>query len=94
MTKLTNTIIASALLSTAMWVVPAFAADPGSANGGNGESMRDVSSGDFKAGRAKPITTPKLTDEDSRAAPLADEATAVKSYGIVGRSADGKEIKI
>jgi V8-like Glu-specific endopeptidase len=94
-TKLTNTIIASALLSTAMWAMPAFAADPGSANAGNGESMRDAMSGDYKPGRAKPIVTPKLTeDEASRAAPLADEAIAVKSYGIVGRSADGKDIKI
>ncbi|TKB28853.1 MAG: serine protease, partial [Mesorhizobium sp.] len=42
MTKLTQCIIASALLSTAMWAVPALAADPGSANAGNGESMRDV----------------------------------------------------
>jgi V8-like Glu-specific endopeptidase len=94
MTKLTNALIASALLSTAMWAVPVFAADPGSASAGNGESMRDVTSGDYKPGRAKPIAPAKLTDEDSRAAPLADEATAVKSYGIVGRSADGKEIKI
>ncbi|ESY77745.1 peptidase [Mesorhizobium sp. LNHC221B00] len=94
MTKLTNAMIASVLLSTAIWTVSAFAADPGSASAGNGESMRDVTSGDFKPGRAKPIAPPKLTDEDSRAAPLADEATAVKSYGIVGRSADGKEIKI
>ncbi|RUZ69858.1 serine protease, partial [Mesorhizobium sp. M7A.F.Ca.US.006.01.1.1] len=93
MTKLTNALIASALLSTAMWAVPAFAAEPGSASAGNGESARDVTSGDYKPGRAKPIAPPKLTDEDNRAAPLADEATAVKSYGIVGRSADGKEIK-
>ncbi|RUW68765.1 MULTISPECIES: serine protease [unclassified Mesorhizobium] len=95
MTKLTNTIIASAFLSTAMWLVPAFAADPGTANAGNGESMRDAGSGDYTPGRAKPIAPPKLTeDEASRAAPLADEDAAVKSYGIVGRSADGKEIKI
>ena len=79
MTKLTNAIIASALLSTAMWTAPGFAADPGSASTGNGESMRDVTSGDYKPGRAKPIAPPTLTDEDSRAAPLADEATAVKS---------------
>jgi len=95
MTKLTSTIIASALLSTALWTMPAFAADPGSANAGNGESMRDVGTGDYQPGRAKPIAPPKLTeDEASRAAPLTDEATAVKSYGIVGRSADGKDIKI
>ncbi|MER9873553.1 serine protease [Mesorhizobium sp. M0195] len=95
MTKLTQCIIASALLSTAMWAVPALAAEPGSANAGNGESMRDVTSGGYKPGRAKPIAPPKLTeDEANRAAPLTDEATAVKSYGIVGRSADGKDIKI
>jgi V8-like Glu-specific endopeptidase len=92
MTKLTNTILVSALLSTAMWALPAFAEDPGSASPGNGESARDLTSGDYKPGRAKPIAP--LTDEDSRAAPLGDEATAVKSYGIFGRSADGKEIKI
>ncbi|TIW78148.1 MAG: trypsin-like serine protease, partial [Mesorhizobium sp.] len=33
-------------------------------------------------------------DEDNRAAPITDEKAAVKSYGIIGRSADGKEIKI
>ncbi|TIS83196.1 MAG: serine protease, partial [Mesorhizobium sp.] len=48
MTKLTKLMIASALLSTAMSAVPAFAADPGSASAGNGESMRDVTSGDYK----------------------------------------------
>jgi len=95
MTKLTNTIIASALLSTAMWAVPVFAADPGSASAGNGESMRDVTSGDYKPGRAKPIAPPKLKDDEvGRDAPFADEAAAIKSYGIVGRSADGKEIRI
>lgn len=95
MTKLTNTFLLSALLSTAMWAVPAFAADPGSANAGNGESMRDATSGDYTPGRAKPIALPKLTDDEAnRAAPLTDEAAAVKSYGVVGRSADGKDIKI
>ncbi|TIN44609.1 MAG: serine protease, partial [Mesorhizobium sp.] len=44
MTKLINALIASTLLSTAMWAVPAFAADPGSASAGNGESARDVTS--------------------------------------------------
>jgi len=48
MTKLTNTILVSALLSTAMWALPAFAADPGSANAGNGESMRDVGTGELE----------------------------------------------
>ena len=94
MTKLTKTIIASALVSTAMWAFPAMAQQAGSANAGNGESMRDVGSDDFKPGRAKPIAPPKLSeDEASRAAPLTDEDTAVKSYGVVGKSADGKAIQ-
>ncbi|RUW95110.1 serine protease, partial [Mesorhizobium sp. M8A.F.Ca.ET.023.01.1.1] len=81
MTKLTKLMMASALLSTAMSAVPGFAADPGSASAGNGESMRDVTSGDYKPGRAKPIAPPTLTDEDNRAAPITDEKAAVKSYG-------------
>lgn len=93
MTKLTNALFASALLSTAVWALPALAQQPGGSNPGNGEAMRDVGA-DFQAGRAKPIAPPKLTeDEASRAAPLVDEDAAVKSYGVVGRSADGKDIK-
>lgn len=95
MTKLTKAIAVSALLSTAIWSLPAMAQQAGSANAGTGESMRDVGAGDYVPGRAKPIAPPKLTeDEASRAAPLADEETAVKSYGVVGRSADGKDIQV
>lgn len=95
MTKLTQIALASALMSTGVWALPAMAQQAGSANQGNGESMRDVGDGAFVPGRAKPITPPKITeDEATRAAPLTDEDTAVKSYGVVGRSADGKDIKV
>jgi V8-like Glu-specific endopeptidase len=93
MTKLTNAFFASALLSTTVWALPALAQQAGGSNPGTGEAMRDVGA-DFKPGRAKPIAPPKLTeDEASRAAPLVDEDAAVKSYGVVGKSADGKDIK-
>lgn len=77
-----------------MLMSPAYA-EMGSANAGTGEAARAAPENDYTPGRAKPIVPPKLTeDEASRAAPLTDEAAAVKSYGVVGRTADGKDIKI
>lgn len=92
MNNLTRALAASALLSTSMLAMPALAG-PGDANPGSGEASRDVNAADYVPGRAKPMS-PKITeDEASRAAPLMDEASAVKSYGVAGRSSDGKQIK-
>lgn len=88
MKKLTNTILVSTVLSTALWAAPAFA-NPGEAKEGNGEATRAAPM-DIQIGRAKPITPPKLEgDEASRAAPITDEAKAVESLSVMTRSAKG-----
>lgn len=94
MTKITNALIVSALLSTALWAAPAFAG-AGEANAGSGEASRgSPTEGDFKFGRAKPIAPPKLeAGEETRAAPITDEKAAVESFTVLTRSRDGKETK-
>jgi len=82
------------MLSTVLWAAPSYA-QMGSAKEGSGEAARgSPMDGDFKFGRAKPIAPPKLeAGEESRAAPMADEAKVVESFSILTRTADGKEVR-
>ena len=90
MKKLTNAILLSTVLSTALWAAPSFAA--GEANEGNGEAARAAPTDTVEIGRAKPISPPKLEgDEASRAAPITDEAKAVESFTVLTRSANGEQ---
>jgi len=87
----TTTLIAAALVSTALWAAPAFAQQAGGASEGDGSSPRAAPmDGEYTFGRAKPIAPPKLeAGEESRAAPL-DEGKAVDSVTVLSRSRDGK----
>jgi hypothetical protein len=68
--------------------MPAFAQDKGAASEGGGEASRDIGE-DFKLGRAKPITVPKIEDAQTRDLST-DAAKAAASMAIMTRSADGK----
>ncbi|MGE3305900.1 MAG: serine protease, partial [Rhizobiaceae bacterium] len=96
MNKLVYTMALSAMLSTALWVAPSFAADVNAGSEGTGEAERAApgAGATFSVRDAKPIEVPKLAaGEEPRAAPM-DEASVVKSLTAVGRSADGKEVRV
>jgi V8-like Glu-specific endopeptidase len=90
-----SAFIAAAMLSTALWVTPLFAADVSGGNQGNGEAPRgDITDKDFSLREAQPIL-PKLgKDEATRAAPITDEQAVIQSLAAVGKSADGKDLKV
>ena len=90
MKKLTCVIAFSAAVSTGLWAAPALA-QMGSANSGSGEESRGSPvSGGHELSRAKPSAPPKIeAGEESRAAPMVDEAKAVEALTVLTRSADG-----
>lgn len=63
------------------------------ASEGSGEAPRGALA-QFSLSNAKPLPVPKVTDEAARAPGLADEASIVRSLTAVGRSADGKQVKV
>lgn len=94
MQKFTSAIIMSGVLSAALWAAPAFA-DMGKASEGTGEATRAAPTEEYKFGRAKPASPPKLeAGEESRAAPITDENKAVESLTVLSRSADGTVTRI
>ena len=90
-----STFIAPAMLSTALWATPLLAADFSGGNAGNGESPRgDITDQDFSLREATPILPKVGKDEASRAAPITDEEAVIQSLTAVGKSADGKDLKV
>lgn len=87
--------IAPAMLSTALWATPLLAADFSGGSQGNGETPRgDITDQDFSLREATPVL-PKLgKDEATRAAPITDEQAVIRSLTAVGKSSDGKELKV
>ena len=62
---------------------------------GNGESPRGgATDSDFTFRDAKPIDPKLEAGEDSRAAPITDETAIVNSLTAVGKSSDGKDLKV
>lgn len=94
MKKLASSLILPALLATTMWSGAAYAQYSGGSEG-SGEASRSPMAEDYVLRDAvKPIASPKLEEgEESRAAPVTDEA-AVNSMAAVGRSRDGKELRV
>ena len=90
MQNLNRMIAAGLLASAAMLSLPAFAQEKGAANEGSGEASRDIGGEDFKVGRAKPITVPKLEDGQSRDV-TTDAAKAADSLSVITRTKDGKQ---
>jgi len=90
----TSIILPGLLLSTALWMAPAFAADHSAGSAGSDDASRGVLSEEYTL-RGKATPTPKLEDgEETRAAPLTDETAIVKALTAVGKSRDGKEVRV
>lgn len=85
------TILASTVLTTALLTTASIAADLGGGNSGGGEAPRG---GDFSFREVTPNLPKVESDVASRAAPIVDEATALKALTAVGKSSDGKELKV
>lgn len=82
------------LLTTALWAMPAMAEDHSAGSEGTGEAPRGLMD-DFTPKAGARATMPKLeAGEESRAAPLTDETAVIKSFTAVGKSRDGKELRI
>jgi V8-like Glu-specific endopeptidase len=95
MKKLATSIILPALLSTALWVAPSFAADVSAGSAGNGESPRGgATDSDYTYRDAKPFDQKLESGEESRAAPITDETAIINSLTAVGKSSDGKDLKV
>lgn len=88
------TIIASTMLSTALWATPLLAADFSGGSQGDGEASRGLDGEDFTFRGATPIEPKLEAGEESRAAPIVDEAAVLKSLTAVGKSSDGKDLKV
>jgi len=92
-----NTLISklgmAATLAAGLWAMPAMAADLSAGNPGNPEAARDLNPGTtFQFRKATPA--PALRSEGSTRALELDEDTAIRSYTAVGKTADGKDIRI
>lgn len=96
MNKLASSLVLSTLFATTMLSGAAFAQDFSGGSEGSGEASRSPMAQEFTLRDAtKPIDSPKLEEgEESRAAPITDEAAVVNSMTAVGRSRDGKELRV
>ncbi len=95
MKKLATSIILPAVLSTALWAAPSFAGDMSAGSQGNGESPRGgATDQDYVYREAKPIAPKLEAGEESRAAPITDETAVINSLTAVGKSSDGKDLKV
>jgi hypothetical protein len=95
MKKLATSIILPAVLSTALWAAPSFAGDISAGSQGSGESPRGgATDQDYVYREAKPIAPKLEAGEESRAAPITDETAVINSLTAVGKSSDGKDLKV
>ena len=95
MKKLATSIILPAVLSTALLAAPAFAGDMSAGSQGSGESPRGgATDQDYVYREAKPIAPKLEAGEESRAAPITDETAVINSLTAVGKSSDGKDLKV
>ena len=95
MKKLATSIILPAVLSTALWAAPSFAGDMSAGSPGSGESPRGgATDQDYVYREAKPIAPKLEAGEESRAAPITDETAVINSLTAVGKSSDGKDLKV
>jgi V8-like Glu-specific endopeptidase len=95
MKRLATTILAPAMLSTALWATPLLAADFSGGSGGDGESPRGgATDQEYVLREAKPIAPKLEAGEESRAAPITDETAVINALTAVGKTSDGKDVKV
>lgn len=94
MTRLTSAFALAALVSTALWAAPSMAQDFSAGSEGSGEASRALPGGtDFQFRKAKPVPPLPATTDTSRGLEL-DEEAAIESFTAVGKSSDGKEVRV
>lgn len=82
-----------ALLLAGVAVAPAWAQDIGTAREGSGEAPRGAEVSDALLSGAQPIPAPQVEEGATRAAPMLDDASAMRALGAVTRTSDGKETR-
>lgn len=93
MKQTTLALLTSGILCAMACAAPVLAADVSAGNAGTGEASR--ASGGTAELKAKAKAVPGITVDRSASRSLGfDEATAAKAFTIIGRSSDGKEIRI
>jgi hypothetical protein len=85
-------ILAASALTATIFAAPAFAADRSKGNEGTGEAPRSMTTVKLRAAMARPMPQVDL-EAASRALELSPERAA-KAYGVIGRSSDGREIRL
>jgi V8-like Glu-specific endopeptidase len=89
----TLALLASSILSAMVFASPSLAADVSAGNAGSGEISRAVGSVTELKAKAKAVPGITVDRSASRAVEL-DKTAATKAFTIIGRTSDGKEIKI
>ncbi len=93
--QLVTKILASTILSTALFATPLLAADFSAGGAGDGESPRGgATDQEFVLKDAKSVQPKLEAGEESRAAPITDETAVVNALTAVGKTSDGKEVKV
>ena len=90
----TYALLTAGILSALLFSSVAFAGDYSAGKEGSGEASRAAgTAGEFKGAKAKPVPGIEADRSDSRDV-LLDDAAIAHAYTIVGRSSDGREVKL
>lgn len=93
MRQSTLALLTTGILAVMLFAAPSFAADVSAGSAGSGEASRAVrTSAEIKA-TAKAVPGISADRSASREAVL-DDAAAAKAFTIIGKSSDGKDVKI
>ncbi len=94
MSMITHRLLCTAALLTALSAAPAFAADYSAGKAVEaGEASRSLGGIEFRNRNAKPVPGIQADRSASRSA-VADPAALEKAFTIIGKSRDGKEVRI
>ena len=95
MQKISKGLLTSAMVMAVFVAAPALAADYSAGKSVDAaEASRSLGGKEFKAGQAKMVPGLKANRSASRSADVLDPAAAQKAFSVVGRSRDGKEVRM
>ena len=94
MKQRTLALLTTGILSTLLFAAPGLAGDYSAGREASGEAPRAMgSASEFKGARAKPVPGIEADRSASRDI-LLDDAAIEKAYTIIGRSSDGRDVKL
>ena len=94
MKQRTCALLTTGILSALLFSSVSFAGDYSAGKEGSGEASRAVgTASEFKGAKAKPVPGIEADRSASRDV-LLDDAAIAQAYTIVGRSSDGREVKL